>query len=201
MEIAFEDLKTMFKDAVVLYTGRPVKVLDVGANNKFLIFDLITQKREIVEWDFKKFRNPTRRLGMVNLNEGVVYVSRIPHRKYSSGLTKNNLNIQGLEGDRNTQYAACIVKIRELMDIGIGDALNNAYPTFKDAKLWVKQFYGTYAFDKQFALDTNGYVWYKTKHVGNWTDGMEKPEDIQFLPGAEHLKLLLNPDTEILRTH
>lgn len=199
-DIPLNDLVTMFKESIVLYEGRPVKVTEINADYQFKIWDLEKQRFNVVPWDFKKFRNPTRRLGMVNLNEGVIYVSRIPHRKYSSGLNRQNLAVQGLEGDRQSNIGVLLQRMKDLCDVGIADALNNAYPTFEEAKNWVSQFYGTYAFDKQFALSTDGFVWYKTKHVGNFTADTKEVKDIAWLPHCQYLALIVQPDLKVERT-
>ena len=200
-DVPVNDLVTMFKDSIILYKGRPHYVLEINANKDFRILDIEKQRQDVVKWDFKLFRNPTRRLGMVNLNEGVCYVSRIPHRKYSAGINRNNISVEGLDGDRNSHLVVLLQRMKELTAVGIADSLNNAYPSFEEAKNWVTKFHGTYAFDKQFAISTEGYVWYKTKHVGNWTGKTKEAKDIVWLPHCQYLQILVQPDLQIERTH
>lgn len=200
-DISVADLQQMFKDSIVLHEDRPVFVSEINHDKKFRLWDLEKQRHNVVEWDRKAFRNPTRRLGMVNLNEGVVYVSRIPHRKYSAGINRNNISVEGLAGDRNSPLAVLLQRMRDLTDVGIADSLNNAYPSFQEAKKWVSEFYGTYAFDKQFALDTDGKVWYKTKHVGQCPHDAKSPEDIVFFPNCQYLALIIQPDLKIERAN
>ena len=188
----FADAQQMYDGTLLLYKGQPHKVLSINRDVQFVLLNLETQKKSIVDFEEKHFRPFTKRLGMVNCNDGVAYVSRIPVRKYWNGLSAGNISIKQLVGDRHSNFNAVRADVQSLQSASLGECLSNHYPSFSEALKWVKSFYGAYAFDKQFAVGTDGYVWYKTEHVGNWDETTKTIQDIVWLPGKDHLLMLLD---------
>jgi hypothetical protein len=68
----------------------------------------------------------------------------------------------------------------------IGLAMLNKYPSLEEAQDQAIKETGGYAFDKQFAVDFEQNVFYKTKRVGR-----NGPKGIRFDKGFEFLSLLI----------
>jgi len=155
------------------------------------IFDLMKQEEEQVEFDQEKFSPPPPRIGMVNVANSVVYVTRTPMRRYSLGLTKETLNIEELECVYPDGGRAAVREVETLKSKALGATLLNKFPTKQQAFRRISQFAGTVAIDKQFAVDSNGVLWYKRKQVGK-----HNFNQLFFFEDFEHLQILLDKSYE-----
>jgi len=142
---------------------------------------------------------PTQRLGFVNVFDSVLYVRRNPVRRYKVGLSKENLSLQPLNDLVYPRGAGETLRhVTGLSSIELGDCIMGKYPTFEEAckilhgGLGVKAI----AFDRQFALTSNGYVYYKTTCVGRLAAKPKSINDIVFKAAFTHLVTLLENNYE-----
>lgn len=196
--MTYEDLTRDLKGCVVIHKNKPVYVNNISRNCDVHFTDLITQKEGVAPFSLKAFTSPTRRLGFVNVQGSVVYVSRIPVRKYYLGLHRNNTvvkTIRGVvypQGADNAKY-----RLQQLNCPELGDAMFNRYPNFEECVAHVRQFGGARAFDKQFAVSSDGYIFYKGEAVGTITLRNAKGyPDIMWGADKKHLSILLEGNYE-----
>ena len=175
--IQVKDLDQFFGNSLFMYAGRPVFCKAVNKINELEILDLETQQQFTIVFDPTLCTGITDRIGMVNVpNEGVSWVYRQPSRRFSIGLNRRNtsfVNIGG--GDANFHLYKFTSKY-------FVDAINNRYPSLEEAlDMGV-----TCAFDKQFAVTQDGYVYYRTDIVGK-----TKKNKVVFDAPYKHLSGLL----------
>lgn len=190
-QMNIENIQQKFEGSVVMYDKRPVLFNKIAGDFSCRIFDLMDQEEKQVEFLEDKFHPPVPRIGMVNVSGSVVYVQRNPVRRYKLGLSKENLEVLQLpvqypEGGHNA-----IVEIAGLKSKALGNALLVKYPTKMQCFRRLSQFPGAVAFDKQFAVCSEGYLWYKTKKVGTH-DG----RNISFNDAFKHLEILVDKGYE-----
>lgn len=160
----YDDICQMYHNTLVFYRNKPVYVSSVLHSNKVQLWDLLQQKEKVVEFDERHFKSPNRRIGMVQIAGGCVYIERVPMRKYWNGYHKNNIRVNYVGNHPNGDSA--IRHSKELQHVAIGRALMNDYPSYQEALEQSKQTGNLTAFDKQFATD--GYtIYYKDKRVGD----------------------------------
>lgn len=192
-EMSRQDIEQKFYDSVLMYEKRPVLFRRMAADKSCRIFDLLEQKEEQVEFDFKKFLPPAPRIGFINIGGSVLYAARLAIRRYKVGLSTENLSIHTLKVRYPDGDAAHYVKkIKSLERKELGEALLRKYPTLSQAVRKVSQFEGACAFDKQFCIDQSHNIFYKTDKVGKYNSG-----DIVFDEGYKHLDILLEKRFEI----
>ena len=194
--IAVDDLRTFFVNTVCMYNNKPVKVREISYNKVFHMLDLLTQKTIIAPDALKNISPPVRRLGMINLLSSVLYLKRMPYRKYQVGINKNNTKIETLivpypQGRDNTK-AIC----SDFSSPDLANCLLNRYPSIKECWEFVNEFEGAMAFDKQFAVDYSGQIFYKTLYVGVLKGKKKTVSDIVFNEDYKHLILLLDGNHE-----
>lgn len=193
-EMNVHDVISRFHNSIIMYGNRPCFVKRVKNDYVCELFDLLGQELIKVEFDMGKFK-PVGRIGMVNINGSVLYCYRAPKRMYKVGISLENLSVNQIDGaDRDGRDRE---KIKRLDSVELGRAIMGKYPTFLQALRNAKQFEGTFAFDRQFAVNHANQLIYKTNVVGI----VENDKSITFNQGFEHLALLLdnNYATETVR--
>lgn len=186
-DLNLADIEQQYANTVCFYKGKPHKVRAVGAKIKLL--DLITQKNKLVDFSLKDFSGPRTRLGFVNCDEGVVYVSRLPIRIMLVGINTSNCRVEAPEDQMAPFDLGHITKKVQAMECPeFANMLLGHYPSLKKAFEQAKAFEGTFAFDKQFAVDGAGHVYFRTQQVGNYSS---KTGEISFFKNKEHLQLLI----------
>jgi hypothetical protein len=134
---------------------------------------------------------------MVNIYDSVVYVTRLPVRKMAIGINKGNISISALpttypHGKRETSEA-----INTLTQPCIVDTLRGKYPSLQETLEKLQEAKpATYAFDRQFAIDSDGTVFYKTNIVGTIPLSAKSVSEIVFAPSYKHLSILLENNHE-----
>ena len=134
---------------------------------------------------------------MVNVYDSVVYLTRIPMRKMGIGINKGNIAINLLpvkypKGRDDTIYC-----IRDLVYEGIHDTLTGKFPTLEEAlKKVAKEAPSTIAFDRQFAVNSDGHIYYKTQFVGEIALDAKEVSEIEFYETYKHLAILLENNHE-----
>lgn len=202
LEMPVEDLRRDLVGCVVMHNNKPVYVTAVGARGIVAFRDLGTQKEDQEMFTLEGFSNPVRRIGFVNIMGSVLYITRVPVRKYYMGLSvgggrSGNLKIQYLDNVNYPQDANnTITRAKSLCIPELGQAIMNKYPKFTEAMQQVAEFGGACAFDKQFAVCAKGYIIYKTQRVGKAKLNAKTFQDIQWNEGCEHLSILLDNNHE-----
>lgn len=190
--ISTEDIRQLFQGCACLYKGRPVYVFNVGGERTVHFYDMVTQKRESVKFSLKDFMSPLGRLGMVNVLGSVVWTFRIPIRRYSVGLSNENFKIQQLDmpyypaGSKET-----VARISQRNCPELAECLRGEYYDILDAYAIAKDYEGAAAFDKQFAVDCDSNIYFKTEKVGYLDNPTKGIEGIEFTKRFEYLETLL----------
>ena len=190
-DVLDEDLQQLYQNSIVLFMNKPVYVEAIGRNRSLLIYDLIKQRSKQIKFSVNTVKPPTMRIGMVNIAGSVVYVTRMPVRKYKVGYTVENLKFHTLEvnypaGKAETKHRLMSLKAPEL-----ADSMFNAYPSIDEAATLAEEIDGAYAFDRQFAVDSRRRLWYKTKIVGGVPRNAKEVSDLAFNAENKHLIQLL----------
>ena len=180
------DAQQQLGGSVILYDGRPVYVVEcfAGRGNDILM-SVVNLPRKRDPYQVSIFdplvegRGVGLRLGYCNLggDYGAVWLSRIPRRQYSQGLTRNNVAVNGARGRENRlplnfdhiTGMACFV-----------DMMNGVYPAYADAvqQLNANRALPSVAFARDFCLergqDDLGFflLRYKNERVA-WGDPAE----------------------------
>jgi hypothetical protein len=191
-----EDLRQMFEASVCIYKNKPYFILHIGLGRKCRARNLLSQREEDFLIDEENTTAPTQRLGFINVQGCVLYASRLPVRRYKAGLTRENLRLE------NVPYAPApgrgdqIGYISSLTSVELGDCIQGKYPDIGKAFEMAVEYKGTFAFDRQFAIDNAGRVYYKTSRVGTVTRPPKTIDDIKFSEGFAHLTTLLGKNYE-----
>lgn len=202
LEMSVDDLRRDLAGCVVMHNNKPVYVTAIGGRGLVAFRDLMSQKEDSEMFTVEAFSNPVRRLGFVNVMNSVIYVTRVPVRKYYMGLKagggrQGNLKLTYLDIVNYPQGTAeTISRVQSMCVPEFGAAIINKYPTLPEAIIQVREFGGACAFDKQFAICSRGYVIYKTKRVGKYNQTSNGPQDIKWAEGCEHLSILLENNHE-----
>lgn len=195
-DITTEDITQLFSGCTVMYKGIPVYVKEVESKNKIHIVYLQDNKKDCVPFSLADFKPVNARLGFVNVGKCVAYMSRRPIRRFHVGLHGNNVMFHQVPSVYGG-FGVLLDKVHRLNVVEIYNCIVGKYPTFKQCCARVKKEPAIMAFDKQFAIDTDGVVFYRNKAVGYFNLKEHKEiEDIQFNKGCEHLILLLKGNYE-----
>lgn len=188
-EINNIDIDQLYSDSLVRYKGDVVKVEEVAGRNMCLFF-LKDRSKKDVKYNPNDFSPIRERIGYVNYNSRAVYVTRTTKRLYSIGITSRNSRFR-------SRYQAAPEPIRRLTAREIVDALDNKYPSIKEALQQFRDEYSSVAFDKQFAINYHRQIIFKeTDIVGNLPKPYRSIERINWLPGKEHYQFLLELNYE-----
>jgi hypothetical protein len=196
LDMRVEDIRQLYDRSLVLYKNKPVYINDIGNDGDVQFLDLFSQRIRTAAFSMKDFTAPLRRLGFINTMGSVVYASRIPIRRYKVGLSEENVKFDSLGVNYLKGKADTIARLTGLSVPEIGDALFNKYPSLEEAISFVRKFKGAMAFDKQFAVSSEGGLFYKTQLVGSASRGIKRADQLEFRKGFEHLALLLDKGYE-----
>lgn len=193
------DLKQLFLYSLIFFNKKPVNVVQISGDNNFQLLDLKTQKKSSITYpEFCKHATPPyRRLGMVNADGGAFWTERIPSRQWLIGYSNTNTAVRRLQGcDYQRPALDTVEKLRTFSCMEYVDTLFNVYPSLEEAAASVREFGGCIAFDKQFAINSNGGIFFKDKYVGELPAKKKKVEHIVFAEKHKHLILLLEGNYE-----
>lgn len=194
--ISVADLNTLFYNTVVLYNNRPTKVLRISENKVFRLLDLEAQKISVVPMAHRAITSPTRRLGMVNIDCTVMFIKRIPYRKYQIGINAGNVAIKYLALEVPHPARDVETKLHSMEHASIADCMFGRYPDLETAYNSAVEFAGVFAFDRQFAVDYAGNIYYKLKCVGRIPGNKPVVKEIIWDPRFKYLILLLEGNYE-----
>lgn len=106
---------------------------------------------------------------MVNLHTHCLYVERLPVRKWRVGLDLTNLGIHTFP-ECGENYRKSKAEFETLTCSAIAKAVFGEYPSYKEVYKAVQRYNGVMAFDKQFAISSDGELFYKQHRVGEATN-------------------------------
>jgi hypothetical protein len=199
LEISLEDIHQMYVNSVVMYKNKPVYVKNVAPDGEALCIDMLAQQEVFIPFSIKEFTAPTRRIGFVNVQGTVVWMSRNPVRKYKVGFFRENMNAHVPDAAHAPNPGGRVEareRVRRLHVKEVADAIMGKYPTLKQAITRVDKYQGCVAFDKQFALNTDRRVLYRGRVVGALPYGANTVDGIVWAEGYNHLILLLEKNYE-----
>lgn len=164
-----------------------------GINIRYL--DLADNSIKECKFSLDTIKPINGRIGMVNDgNGGVYYIVRNPSRKMYIGMNWHNASLTPV-----TRYTSeyDMEDIRNFRNAGWIEAFKGTYPTLSKAFGIAKKNNSGCAFDKQFAVDSEGHIYYKNQGiVGKLTGKYKTVKNISWLPGNEHLAIILENDYE-----
>ena len=192
-KLSLEDVHQMYVDSVVLYEGKLVYVMEVAYNAQAELYVAVERledgKRSDVVFDRALFKAPNR-IGYVNYADAAWFISRTPGRMFKIGLTQTN--IKTIATDAFIIRRAPRVNSKELQA-----AHDNIYPTLYKAWLTVKgEEAKCMAFDHQFAICNQRFIYFKGKRVGGIPKGNVRKSNIVWNNKFEFLADILEPDYE-----
>lgn len=192
-KLTLDDVHQMYVDSVVLYEGKLVYVMGADYNARVEIYVAVERledgKRSDVVFDRSLFKAPNR-IGYVNYENAAWFISRTPGRMFKIGLTQ--ANIKTIATDAFIIRRAPRVNSKELQA-----AHDNIYPTLYKAWLAVKgEDAKCMAFDHQFAICNQRFIYFKGKRVGEIPKGNVRKSNIVWNNKFEFLADILEPDYE-----
>lgn len=196
-EISYEDARTLFEGCVINYQGTPCKVTRINEELVARLRNIQNGRSTDVKVKVTEFCNPLPRLGFMNhSSNGVAYVERKPVRRYQAGLNANNIRV-GFPDIRYPDGADVVNRAVLGMEcVEFSDMLLNQYPSFKEAIASVKEFGGSVAFDRQFAIDEGLNIYWKIHRVGSIPKNCSTVERIEFKKEYEELYNLIGNNYE-----
>jgi len=196
-ELSYADIVQQYQNNLVSYKGRHVYISRVFEDKRVKIFDLESRLTEVIPFQRHDFSVIKKRLGLVNIGDSVIYISRIPVRKMGIGINSNNVSISPLPVKYPQGRDEAIYAIRSLVHEGINNTLKGKYPSFQQALEQVcAEKPSTVAFDRQFAVTSELSIYYKTKFVGIVSKDAKSASDIMFADQYKHLSILLENNHE-----
>lgn len=190
--ISAADARTMYEDTVCEYNGSLVSVISVENDMQVLMRELSTSKLKSAKFSTDKFKAPVNgRLGYVNFGTVAAFYVRRPRRVYKNGFHQRNLEfIRGAFKYSRGEEEVVVRSIQgTILDPGFESTYRNIYPSFKEAQDLLQKGARLVAFDRQFALDNKGLVYYKAGVVGK----------LPRLGGMEEKDILWNDEYESIR--
>lgn len=191
-EISIEDIESLFCKSLVLYKGAPVLFKSITMNREATLLLLEHGKDIKVKFLLEDFSAPRGRIGFVNHGGLAHYFSRKPQRQYVVGVNGRNIAVKTINYLNAERQIVANKEIRDLDKKAIHAAMLNQYPKFSEAFAQAIKTGGVVAFDKQFAVGSDGIVWYKAIRVGTHSlDKQASLKNIVFLKEYEFLQLPL----------
>lgn len=202
-KITPEDIHALYFASLCVYKGNPVKVIDC-AGYDVTVIHLDTGASSVVKFKLEDFTAPIGRIGFVNYQGVALYITRMPHRQYTVGMKPGNTKIQFPEYRSNMEHHSLMrisEKISRMDCPEIARAIRGIYPGINDAIAQAVADKGACAFDRQFAVDYERKIYYKTKWVGSLPRAAVTLNDVKFRENYEYLQLpLLQHYEKTLRT-
>lgn len=187
--VSIEDLRTFWKGCVAVFQGEPVFVIGVGDRREAKVKRLRDGSISTIDLTKEDLQAPDGRLGFVNLNGTVIYTQRRPVRKFMMGINDQNLHVRMLK--EYLRYEAGEIHRLSTTSMEFYRTLKGEYPSLEEAIDQVKTFGGAAAFDRQFAVDEDRYLYYKMYRVGKVGRGCVDKRGLILNPGYEFLKSVI----------
>lgn len=192
-DILVQDYPLLFKDTSLLIEGVPYYVCSFRDN---IAECLDIGSQDYVNIDFQKIVSiKIPHVGYFNHRGCCGFVQRNPVRRFKHGLCRENTsadfhNLDNLEGEKRDRYRDTGQLINRFQSKSHYNMLMNIYPSLKDAVELLQDGGDCIAFDRQFAIDVDFNIYYKTNNVGKCLikDGGYK---ITLQKKYEHLRVAL----------
>lgn len=195
-ELALNDAIQLYHDTICMYKGQPVRVVSIDVDFNVLLIYLRQDKRTKVKFEHELFGPPLGRIGFVNEGVHAFYITRQPIRRYQVGISRGNIQARGVPGNSLQAFRRDQDACRRMSSKAWGKALDNDYPTLVAAMRIASEHNGSVAFNKQFAVDFNRFIYYRDKRVGYIPPRMSTVKRITFDKGYEYLDTLLTQSND-----
>lgn len=184
-DISLADQKQMFQNSLVRYGTEPVWIHHIGdrcladclfiGNNEDKVLDLRDEA-----FNFKPVNT-----GYVNIQGYSFFVTRMPHRQWKQGLSIDNVNIRyNHPYNDNGRFQNAYNRVKELTCKPLYNTIKNIYPSLEQVVESFEDNVVEGAFDRQFAVNNLGWLFYKGEQSG--------------LVDLKTLKITFNPGMEFL---
>lgn len=190
-ELNHADVHQLYSETVCRYKGAPIRVMEINRDLMVTIMLLRHGKLAQVKFEQELFGPPLGRIGFVNEGVHAFYVTRQPVRRYQVGLNRGNVKYHHLPMADRKKAERDYNVAQKMNTKSWAKALDNEYPSLAEALRIATEHKGTVAFDKQFAVDGERNIYYKTNKVGTIPPRMSTVKRVVFLKGYEHLDTLL----------
>lgn len=184
------DARQLYSGCLLRYKKDVVYVQSISTEYKASIYSLSENKIKTVPFNTDHFKPIGDRLGFVNINCCAMFVFRKPVRLFSMGLTANNL---GMTYSRDCVMGGNTIavsqRIEQLYIPELASTIKGEYPSFEEAYHLAREFEGSYAFDRQFAIDYSRNIFYKDNFVGRASG--KTIDKIVFAEKFKYLNLLI----------
>ena len=191
-EISVGDIESLFCKTLVLYKGAPVFFKSITMGREAILLVLEHGKDIRVKFSLDDFSAPRGRIGFVNHGNLAFYFFRKPQRQYAVGVNSRNISIHTLRYFNAERQMAMHKEVSQFDKKSLHMAMLNQYPKFSEAFAQAIKSGGAIAFDKQFAIGSDGVVWYKSRAVGQHSlDKQASLKNIVFQKEYEFLQLPL----------
>lgn len=193
---SLDDLNTMFRNSLIIHKNKPYFVNRVEGTQRYNVLDLSDQRHKTLEASYTDLKAPGRCFGFVNAGGIVLYLTRMPVRRYKVGACGNeNMGIHAVAGYGEDRSTIALDAVYNLTSPYVCDTIFNRYPSIVDAFHRVRNGEMIVAFDRQFAVDRKGDVYYKLVKVGKVVNP-QTVYDIQFSDPYKFLITLLDNNYE-----
>ena len=183
------DASLMLHHTVVEFNKRLIYVIAVH-NQKMNCVDVETGENFLEDADFDKIRNPNKgRLGYINSRNGTSYMVRSASRITRMGLCFENMrSILSLHSEQRRTVSHFDTSLFP----SLFKTYENIYPSYEEAfEMAVDKGIPT-AFDRSFAIDYRGHLYYRNKLIGTANPRGEEFSDLTDA-GRELLKVRFIP--------
>lgn len=176
-----DDVYSRLNGSIIMYNDQAVKV-SVTTSESICLFNLRSGKRVAVcspeELDVS---SPI--LGYMKYLDKVLYISRVPRRKYIQGLTAINVSISPLSMAKDRFKKKIMwIESKMIMSPEFADMLEGNYPTFQDC---LKHRDGEIALSRdlamKFSFSGEALVFLRQRQVG-WIPSSQKRVKIRESP-------------------
>ena len=193
--LSVADISQQYRNTLLEYNGRPVKATEVLSKDRVLIWDLSSQSYQEIPFSRATLLPLSSRLGMINIRDTAMYISRIPARRMYVGLAVETLNLSVIH--RTASDRRNIEDISSLTCPEIVKMLDGVYPSLQEALGFIRRYESkALAFDKQFAVDREGTVFYKNIAAGAVSRDATSASQIVFKNRYHYLSVLLENNHE-----
>lgn len=161
-----EDLRQYWRGCSAMLGDDPVFILDIkkapGGKLSIRFKDLKDMALRTREVEPGEIKSPDSRMGFMNMNGLAAYLVRRPVRKFMMGINEYNTKVEYLNRCQYNQR----IHVYNPQCPEFASMIKGEYPSLEEAYEMVGDFGGAVAFDRQFAIDEDHFLYYKTTHVG-----------------------------------
>lgn len=187
MILSFNDKVMLFNNNLLLHRDR-LSFITFNRRETMSVFDLETQKSREVAFVFEDLQPIKSRLGLVNINNTIVWLSRLPVRKYGVGLYRNNTIAEVWKTPESPEVRAeARERVHSLTAPQIIATVEGRYPTFYEALRSALANRATVAFSNSMAVTSARYIMYRDRVVGSVSEKATSCREIVFKPPFAYL--------------